>query len=105
MINRTVKLTDGTLLPRLGQGTWYMGDQPSKRDEEIQSLRLGVELGMSVIDTAEMYGEGNSESMVGEALKGIRDDVFLVSKVYPHHAGLDHIAKCCESSLKRLQTD
>jgi diketogulonate reductase-like aldo/keto reductase len=105
MNNRLVQLTDGTPLPRLGQGTWYMGDQPSKRNEEIQTLRLGVELGMNLIDTAEMYGEGNSESMVGEAITGIRDDVFLVSKVYPHHAGLKHIALSCESSLKRLKTD
>jgi len=90
MEDRTVKLIDGTVLPRLGQGTWYMGDKRSKRSEEIETLRLGVELGMNVIDTAEMYGEGNSESMVGEAITGIRDNVFLVSKVYPHHAGLKH---------------
>jgi diketogulonate reductase-like aldo/keto reductase len=102
---QTVKLADGTLLPRLGQGTWYMGEQSSKREEEIATLRLGVELGMSVIDTAEMYGEGNSETMVGEAIKGIRDEVFLVSKVYPHHSGLSQIAASCEASLRRLNTD
>lgn len=102
---RTVRLPDGTLLPRLGQGTWYIGDEPSKRKEEIQTLRLGVELGMYLIDTAEMYGDGKSESLVGEAIEGIRDDVFLVSKVYPHNSGLGRIAKSCEDSLKRLKTD
>lgn len=105
LLKQTVKLPDGTRVPQLGQGTWNMGDKSSKREEEIATLRLGVELGMSVIDTAEMYGEGNSESMVGEAMKGIRDEVFLVSKVYPHHSGLSKIASSCEASLKRLNTD
>lgn len=102
---RQVQLSDGTLLPRLGQGTWYIGDEPSKRKEEIQTLRLGVELGMRLIDTAEMYGDGRSESLVGEAIEGIRDNVFLVSKVYPHNSGLGRIAKSCEDSLRRLKTD
>ncbi|NOU97184.1 aldo/keto reductase [Paenibacillus sp. LMG 31456] len=100
-----VLLADGTPLPRLGQGTWNIGDDPSKRDEEIRTLRLGVELGMNLIDTAEMYGEGNSEQLVGEAIKGIRDEVFIVSKVYPHNAGLTRIATSCEASLRRLRTD
>ncbi|MDO7908196.1 aldo/keto reductase [Paenibacillus sp. JX-17] len=98
-------LHDGTELPRLGQGTWHIGDNPDQRQEEIETLRLGVELGMRVIDTAEMYGEGRSEELVGEAIRGIRDQVFLVSKVYPHNAGLNRIAKSCEASLKRLGTD
>jgi diketogulonate reductase-like aldo/keto reductase len=102
---KTVTLLDGTLLPRLGQGTWYVGDDPSKKSEEIRTLRLGVELGMSLIDTAEMYGDGRSESLVGEAVEAIRDQVFLVSKVYPHHADLNHIVKSCEESLRRLKTD
>ncbi|MDF2961653.1 MAG: glyoxal reductase [Paenibacillus sp.] len=102
---RTVKLPDGTELPRLGQGTWHVGDDPAKRKEEISALRLGVELGMSLIDTAEMYGNGKSEALIGEAVKEIRDQVFLVSKVYPHNAGLKQIAKSCEESLKRLQID
>lgn len=101
----TVKLPDGTQVPRLGQGTWFMGDNPSKRQEEISSLQLGVELGMNMIDTAEMYGDGRSESLVGEAIRGIRDQVFLVSKVYPHNAGLKRITESCEASLKRLGTD
>jgi diketogulonate reductase-like aldo/keto reductase len=100
-----ITLSDGTTLPRIGQGTWYMGDHPSKKAEEIRTLQLGVELGLSLIDTAEMYGDGRSETLVGEAVAGIRDRVFLVSKVYPHHAGLKHIARSCEDSLQRLQTD
>jgi diketogulonate reductase-like aldo/keto reductase len=102
---RTVKLPDGTSVPRLGQGTWYMAEDPLKRKEEIGALRLGVELGMNLLDTAEMYGEGRSETLVGEAIQEIRDDVFLVSKVYPHNAGLNRIVRSCEQSLQRLQTD
>jgi diketogulonate reductase-like aldo/keto reductase len=102
---RSVTLRDGTPLPALGQGTWYIGDDPSKKQQEMAALRLGVELGMNLIDTAEMYGEGRSETLVGEAVKGIRDQVFLVSKVYPHNAGLKRIAQSCEESLKRLKTD
>lgn len=105
MIERTVTLSDGTVLPALGQGTWMIGDNPNKRKEEIETLRTGIELGMYVIDTAEMYGSGRSESLVGEAIADIRDEVFLVSKVYPHNAGLDRIAVSCEASLRRLGTD
>ncbi|MEK5059050.1 MULTISPECIES: aldo/keto reductase [unclassified Paenibacillus] len=106
MIKRnTIKLADGTVLPAIGQGTWRMGDDPSVRNEEIAALRLGVELGMHVIDTAEMYGEGLSESLVGEAIHGIREEVFLVSKVYPHNAGRNRIITRCEQSLRRLKTD
>ncbi|WNQ12241.1 aldo/keto reductase [Paenibacillus aurantius] len=100
-----VELPDGTRVPRLGQGTWNMGDNPAAAQEEIRTLRLGVELGMNLIDTAEMYGEGLSESLVGEAIEGIRDEVFLVSKVYPHNAGRGRIARSCEDSLRRLKTD
>ncbi|NHN34467.1 aldo/keto reductase [Paenibacillus agricola] len=100
-----VTFSDGASVPAIGQGTWFMGDDISKRSEEIKALRLGVELGMSLIDTAEMYGEGKSELLVGEAISGIRDQVFVVSKVYPHHAGLKQIARSCEESLQRLQTD
>ncbi|MCK8487502.1 aldo/keto reductase [Paenibacillus glucanolyticus] len=100
-----VTLTDGTTLPRIGQGTWYMGDEPSMKNEELRTLRRGVELGLNLIDSAEMYGDGRSESLVGEAIEGIRDQVFLVSKVYPHNAGLNRIVGSCEQSLKRLKTD
>ncbi|MBW4085553.1 aldo/keto reductase [Paenibacillus sp. S150] len=98
-------LKDGTPVAKIGQGTWNMGESKAARDEEIAALRLGVELGMNLIDTAEMYGEGRSEELVGEAIRGIRDQVFLVSKVYPHNAGLDRLARSCEDSLKRLGTD
>ncbi len=102
---RTVSLADGTLLPVLGQGTWYMGENPRTKDNEVNALRLGIELGMTLIDTAEMYGNGGSERVVGEAITGRRDKVFLVSKVYPHNAGLNKISTACENSLKRLGTD
>lgn len=102
---RFVALPDGTSLPVIGQGTWYMGEDPQKKQEEINALQLGLDLGMKLIDTAEMYGHGNSERVVGEAIKGNRDDVFLVSKVYPQSAGLSQIGAACENSLKRLGTD
>jgi diketogulonate reductase-like aldo/keto reductase len=102
---QVVTLPDGTSLPSLGQGTWYMGENPEVREKEIKALQEGLELGMKLIDTAEMYGNGDSEKLVGEVIKGHRDDVFLVSKFYPHHAGLDMISTACENSLKRLGTD
>lgn len=102
---RVVTLPDGTTIPCLGQGTWYMGEKPKRKAEEIKALQLGIELGMKLIDTAEMYGNGDSERLVGEAIKGRRDDVFLVSKVYPHNSGMDKIKIACENSLKRLGTD
>jgi len=105
MKGQEVNLPDGTSVPKLGQGTWFIGDDPAKRNDEIRTLRLGVELGLSLIDTAEMYGDGRSETLVGEAIRGIRDETFVVSKVYPHNAGLKRIAASCEASLKRLQTD
>jgi diketogulonate reductase-like aldo/keto reductase len=105
MEKRRVDLPDGTSLPCLGQGTWYMGENPDERAKEIKALQLGAELGMKLIDTAEMYGDGDSERLVGEAIKGIREDVFLVSKVYPHNSGLNKISTACENSLKRLGTD
>ncbi|WP_379160048.1 aldo/keto reductase [Paenibacillus sp. sgz5001063] len=104
-ISGTATLKDGTALTKMGQGTWNIGENKATRDEEIAALRLGVELGMNLIDTAEMYGDGRSEELVGEAIRGIRDQVFLVSKVYPHHAGLNRITRSCEESLNRLGTD
>ncbi|WP_411348752.1 aldo/keto reductase [Paenibacillus sp. WLX2291] len=105
MLNRNVTLKDGTVLPAIGQGTWNMGDDASRRQDEIEALQRGLDLGLSVIDTAEMYGEGRSESLVGEAIQGRRDDTFLVSKVYPHNAGGERLIHSCEQSLKRLGTD
>ncbi|AIQ57085.1 aldo/keto reductase [Paenibacillus borealis] len=104
-VSDKILLPDGAMLPRLGLGTWFMGEHAANRAEEIAALRLGVELGMNLIDTAEMYGEGRSEELVGEAVKGIRDDVFLVSKVYPHNAAGAGLIRSCEASLKRLGTD
>ena len=102
---KTVTLPDGERVPALGMGTWNMGDHPAARAEEIATLRLGLDLGLRLIDTAEMYGEGLSESLIGEAIAGRRDDVFLVSKVYPHHASREGVAAACERSLRRLGTD
>jgi diketogulonate reductase-like aldo/keto reductase len=95
----------GVAVPALGQGTWNMGDDPARRREELEALRLGIELGMTLIDTAEMYGDGRSESLVGEAIAGQRDEVFLVSKVLPQNASRKGVAKSCEATLKRLRTD
>ncbi len=92
-------------MPRLGQGTWHMGESRAKRAAEVAALRLGVELGMTLIDTAEMYGEGGAEEVVGEAIEGQRDRVFLVSKVYPHNASRAGVPSACERSLRRLRTD
>ncbi|AJW45526.1 aldo/keto reductase [Ralstonia mannitolilytica] len=100
-----VTLPDGERVPALGMGTWNMGDRPAARAEEIATLRLGLDLGLRLIDTAEMYGEGLSETLIGEAIAGRRDEVFLVSKVYPHNATRRGIAAACERSLQRLGTD
>ncbi|MGC5776746.1 aldo/keto reductase [Paenibacillus pabuli] len=102
---RTIQLHDGTTLPAIGQGTWYMGEKQSSRREEVQALRYGIERGMTVIDTAEMYAEGGAEEVTGEAIADCRDDVFLVSKVYPHHADRKRMIAACERSLSRLGTD
>jgi diketogulonate reductase-like aldo/keto reductase len=92
-------------MPILGQGTWRMAEDPAKREMEIAALRLGLELGMTLIDTAEMYGEGAAEELVGEAIAGRRAEVFLVSKVYPHNATRHDAIDACERSLRRLRTD
>jgi diketogulonate reductase-like aldo/keto reductase len=101
----TTKLPSGEAVPVLGQGTWHMGDDRRKRKEEITALRLGIDLGLSVIDTAEMYGSGASEELIGEAVAGRRDEVFLVSKVLPENATARGTVSACEKSLKRLGTD
>ena len=100
-----VSLASGEQVPALGMGTWFMGESSALRAQEIRSLQRGIELGMSLIDTAEMYGEGEAESLVGEAIAGRRDQVFLVSKVYPHHASRQGTIAACERSLARLATD
>jgi diketogulonate reductase-like aldo/keto reductase len=98
----TVTLPDGMQVPALGQGTWRMGERADRRRAEIAALQAGFEMGLTVLDTAEMYGEGRTESLVGEALKGYRRDVLVVSKAYPHHADMRSLQRACEGSLKRL---
>jgi diketogulonate reductase-like aldo/keto reductase len=105
MAVRTLALPDGEAVPVLGQGTWGMGERHAGRADEVRALRHGLDLGLSLIDTAEMYGEGGAEEVVGEAVRGRRDAVFIVSKVYPHNASARGTATACERSLKRLGTD
>jgi diketogulonate reductase-like aldo/keto reductase len=102
---RTVRLPDGTEVAALGQGTWHMGEGERPPAQEAAALRLGIELGMTLIDTAEMYGDGRAEQVVAEAVAGMRDRVFIVSKVYPHNATRSGTRAACERSLKRLGTD
>lgn len=104
-MNLTATLPDGESISALGQGTWQMAENAGRRAQEIEALRLGMELGMTLIDTAEMYGEGVAEELVAEALAAERERVFLVSKVYPHNAGRQGVAEACERSLRRLKTD
>lgn len=93
-------------LPSIGQGTWHIGENKETSQDEIDAIKCGIDLGLNLIDTAEMYGDGRSETLIGNALKKIRrEDVFLVSKVYPHNAGKPEIFKSCDASLKRLNTN
>ena len=100
-----IHFPDGTQVPALGQGTWMMAEQPARRADELAALRAGVELGLTLIDTAEMYADGESERLVGEAIRGLREQVFLVSKAYPQNASRQRLPQACEASLKRLGTD
>ena len=102
---RTVRLPSGETVPALGQGTWHLGEDPKRWKEEIAALRLGLDLGMTLIDTAEMYGAGAAERLVGEAIQGRRGEVFLVTKVLPQHASLRGTISACEASRRRLQTE
>ncbi len=102
---RSVTLRSGERVPALGQGTWHMGEDRRHVAEEAAALRLGIELGMTLIDTAEMYGSGGAEEVVARAAQGLRDGLFIVSKVYPHNASRAGVVAACERSLKRLATD
>ncbi|WP_115789722.1 aldo/keto reductase [Arthrobacter silvisoli] len=102
---RTVTFPDGRTAAALGQGTWYLGDSRATRAEEIRALRTGLDLGMTLVDTAEMYGNGAAEELVGEAIAGRRDEVFLVSKVLPSNASRTGVVEACRRSLRRLRTD
>jgi diketogulonate reductase-like aldo/keto reductase len=101
----TVRLPSGEAVPALGQGTWHMGDDRRRRGDELAALRLGLDLGMTLIDTAEMYGDGAAEELVGEAIAGRRDEAFLVSKVLPSNASRRGTVAACERSLRHLGTD
>jgi diketogulonate reductase-like aldo/keto reductase len=105
MSMKQITLPGGETVPALGQGTWYMGESGRKRAEEVRALQLGIELGMTLIDTAEMYADGGAEEVTGEAIKGRRDGIFLVSKVLPSHGSRTATIAACEQSLKRLATD
>ena len=102
---REVTLPDGTAAPALGLGTWYLGEDPGSIDVQLDALRSGIDMGLTLVDTAEMYGDGAAEELVGRAIAGRRDDVFLVSKVLPHHATRQGTVDACERSLRRLGTD
>jgi diketogulonate reductase-like aldo/keto reductase len=101
----TVKLPSGKRVPAFGLGTWYMGEDPATYNEELATLRLGLDLGATLIDTAEMYGEGRSEKLVGEAIEGRREEVFLVDKVLPQNASRRRMPTSCDGSLRRLGVD
>jgi len=102
---KTVTLPSGERVPVFGMGTWYMGENRATRAEEIATLKLGLDLGATLIDTAEMYGEGLVEELIGEAIAGRRDEAFLVSKVYSNNAYRQGAVAACERSLRRLRTD
>ncbi len=102
---RTVRLPDGTEVVALGQGTWRMGEGRHPRKAEADALRMGLDLGMTLIDTAEMYGEGGAEEVVGDAVAGRRDTAFIVSKVYPRNASHKGVAAACARSLSRMRVE
>jgi diketogulonate reductase-like aldo/keto reductase len=102
---RVLKLPSGETVPVLGQGTWGMGERARRAADEALALRLGLDLGMTLIDTAEMYGDGGAEEVVAEAIAGRRNEVFLVSKVLPENASRRKTVEACERSLRRLGTD
>ncbi|MDR7049219.1 diketogulonate reductase-like aldo/keto reductase [Duganella sp. 3397] len=102
---KTVTFASGVTVPVLGQGTWNMGEDATRKADEVRALQLGLDLGMTLIDTAEMYGEGGAEEVVGAAIAGRRPEVYLVSKVYPHNASFDGVREACERSLRRMKVD
>jgi diketogulonate reductase-like aldo/keto reductase len=102
---RKISFASGEAIPVLGQGTWHMAEDPPRRTKEIAALRLGIEIGMTLIDTAEMYADGGAEALVGEAIEGRRDEVFQVTKVLPHNATVHGTIEACDRSLMRLSVD
>lgn len=105
-MKKTIQFPNGESVLNLGQGTWKLGEDPSKHDQEVDALRTGIDRGLTLIDTAEMYGSGKSEQLVGDAIKPYsREDLFLVSKVYPHNAGEKNIFQSAEQTLQRMGVD
>ena len=104
-MSKSVIFTGNSVIPAIGQGTWYMGESAEKRRQEADALRFGLDTGLTLIDTAEMYADGGAEEVVGDALQGRREQAFLVSKVYPWNAGAVDAVEACERSLRRLKTD
>jgi len=100
-----IQLPSQHKIPKIGLGTWFMGENKTHRKQEVNALRFGIEYGAKLIDTAEMYGEGEAELITGEAIQGYRDNLYLVSKFYPHNAGCKQVIAACERSLRRLNTD
>lgn len=102
---KRITLPSGEFVAALGQGTWRFAEDPKLRQDQIASLRRGIDLGLNLIDTAEMYGEGRAETLVGEAIQGRRDEVFIVSKVYPHNASRRAMQTACNNSLQRMRIE
>ena len=102
---KQLNLPSGNKMPVFGLGTWRMGEQQNNFKQEVDAIRAAIELGINLVDTAEMYGEGGAETIIGEAIRGRRDELFLVSKFYPHNAAHDDVIKACERSLRRLNCD
>ncbi|QCR36025.1 aldo/keto reductase [Nissabacter sp. SGAir0207] len=105
MSEKHVTLPDGTRLPAIGQGSWNMGERPEQRPAEVRALQQGLDAGLTLIDTAEMYADGGAEEVVGQAIAGRREEAFIVSKVYPHHAAGHKAVQACENSLRRLKIE
>ncbi|WP_366555448.1 aldo/keto reductase [Aquibaculum sediminis] len=101
----SITFPDGTSVPKLGLGTWGMGERSQERAREVRALQAGLDRGLTLVDTAEMYGSGGAEEVVGEAITGRRDSVFLVTKVLPHNASREGTRRACEASLRRMGTD
>lgn len=105
-MNHMVTLPDGTRIPAIGQGTWFLGERKSALEREKEALLTGVDEGMTLIDTAEMYGNGKAEELIGRTIAGMdRKELFIVSKVYPHNAGRKNIFRSCMASMERMGVD
>ena len=102
---KSFKSAFGHEIPALGIGTWRMGEQRACFDEEVRAIRAAIDMGITLIDTAEMYGEGGAEKVIAKAIQGRRDGLFLISKFYPHNAGYEDVKRACESSLRRMNSD